>query len=816
MVESCSDSSCSRDCSKSTISLNYCSSLSNLNGFEDLWGRINCERGLALPNVNKGGYKLEISSNCSRTQQIVVGTGNCLRTTNQQSSTRFYCGVNKTLVEEQYWYKRDCTGLPDRIRELPFRLNGNCTNNLILRQCVPLIYTNEGFMGFWALPFISVILVYLYFIRLRLLAGFLQLITLQFSKALQSLLILDFFKNIIQIFIFNFTTFSRFISNLIVLLNIGTFTSMGSFLCIWYLLEDKCPNDSIYLSERPLYITFGFIIGFLTILLFFKSLSFCFSFQIVTRDYEDHPTIFDTIGVYDYYSRYYFKNPLCPNFTRCKGDYGSFFTLFVTIPMNIVSIIYSYYLLNHVKLTEIEVACKSTREIPLILGLIGISNSILLFITLAFFFIVILSFIITFLLSIIPKTSFKPTVKKEVKKELKKETIPLIVKKDKNTEMMESLASTKIIDWNKEQLGFWLKLQSLGQYESKLSIFPMSVLVDITEHDLSENGVKDIIHQHSIYAAIKSLNFDSTFIYNPYNITTYSSIQIEEFLLKLEIVKPKELIQKHCLNGPLLTGLIDSELQKLLQIPNTSIGNEKMKFISYSINEDPRFYEKKGYYSWDKNQVSKFITSTIELPKYSKIFLQKGIFGCLIPFINSQDCFIELEISPDHYKSFQTAFENIEETILSTSKVYDWCSNLQIIDNESLQNIKLYGIHSAMLLSLDESELTNVFPIIGKNRMKRNAFLLKLDELRSKYKVKNSQRIQIERKGVSVQLGSVPSISLMEKDDRLCQVCQKNPKNVVSLPCNHLFMCESCSLNVGICQICLSNIEQKITVESFE
>lgn len=760
----CTDMYCKNNCKEYSTTLSSCTRLDGISGYENLYGKINCERGYSLPQVQKGGYQLELYDSCTNkvTQQTIIGTGNCLKGSTSTSSVRIYCGENRTVVEEQYWYKSGCIGLPDQVIEYPYKLGGNCSNNYALKQCRPFFTRNDNFMGFWALPFASCLIVYLFFARFRALFGFLQIVTLQFKRAFETLYISYVFsiENIVTFIKYDFVTISRLLSSSIVSLNIGTFTAMGILLCIWYSNENVCPNDSNYISNSPLQTTFGFIIGFLFVLLFMRSLSFCFAFQESTGECDESETIFNSIGVFDGNSRYYFKNPLCPNSIKFTGDYGTYFMILVTIPMNIVSIIYSFYLFNHVNNTQS--VCKSTRDVPLILAIIGLCNALLLALSIIFFFIIFSSIMISMFIRCIPKPKPKPLVKKEAKNE----TIPLVAKKDKNTEMLESLAQTRVVDWSREQLAFWLKLQSLGQYESKLAIFPMTVLADITENDLAENGVTDMIHQHSIYAAIKSLNFEMTFIYNPYDIKTWNSLQIEEFLTKLEISKPKELIQKYALNGALLKGIKESELQKLLNVPDTHIGNEKMKFISNAINENPRFYEKQGYQTWDKNQVSKLITTTMELPKYQKIFVSKGIFGALLPYINNLECFIELEIQEDHYKSFQTAIENIDEKFLSTSQVYDWCSKLQIVDSESLQNIKKYGIHGAMILSLDETELTHVFPIIGKNRMKRNAFLIQLDELRNKYKVKNPQRIQIERKNVSnsTELGTAPSISFIDKE----------------------------------------------------
>jgi hypothetical protein len=69
----------------------------------------------------------------------------------------------------------------------------------------------------------------------------------------------------------------------------------------------------------------------------------------------------------------------------------------------------------------------------------------------------------------------------------------------------------------------------------------------------------------------------------------------------------------------------------------------------------------------------------------------------------------------------------------------------------------------------------------------------------------------------SVQLNSYSSaFSLKEEfeNQQMCKVCLDSPKCILSMPCNHVVMCEECANQVSKCPICREDIVSTIKIYS--
>jgi len=51
-----------------------------------------------------------------------------------------------------------------------------------------------------------------------------------------------------------------------------------------------------------------------------------------------------------------------------------------------------------------------------------------------------------------------------------------------------------------------------------------------------------------------------------------------------------------------------------------------------------------------------------------------------------------------------------------------------------------------------------------------------------------------------------------EEQERNCVVCLEKERKVLLLPCKHVCLCESCSVNVDVCPLCRAIINSKTTV----
>jgi hypothetical protein len=279
-------------------------------------------------------------------------------------------------------------------------------------------------------------------------------------------------------------------------------------------------------------------------------------------------------------------------------------------------------------------------------------------------------------------------------------------------------------------------------------------------------------------------------------------------LTHLEVAYPQQIVKKYALNGAFLKAILDVELAKILLVStNTSIGAAKMRFILHAIFENPRFFDNLGYQSWKKPKVENFIKNVIELPQYVKQF--NGVFGALLPHLANEECLKELRITPEHFKSFETAFLNVENEIMSVAQVYKWAKDLKI-DPKECENIRKYGIHSAMLLMMNDTEIYYYFPSLEKNRLKKNTLISEMETLSKTYNVTSVRpRLLVESRSEVKQLNSYQPVQ-ENLIDNSCVVCMDRDRAIVTLPCNHMVMCEECAEQLTQCPTCRADIKDTI------
>lgn len=812
----CSDSKCLTNCKDLLFS--HTSSCVDFSGFVGgkQYAQISCEAQQEIPQTPLGGWRIESSpGSCttSRQKSSITGQGLCLPLTTGGKSVRTYCSENRTVVEDSFWFRGDCSGIPSQRRVLWDKelmvCSDNSTMNLIanstLVQCKPMRDMNSDWMAWMTLPLgLALVVGILIWGVGRVLNTAIFLISCQFGKAFKSLRITSIFRNhfLSEFFACYFITWARVISNVLALsTNIGLFIAMVLY-CVWWN-QDRCPQDVPFLSIQGIRPTFGLICAFLGISCIYNVFVFTSTFLFAESDDEETSGFIYSTNNKIYTidtSSSWFKNISRTTWLTFYIDLLSLYSYLQFTVINLVGFVYGVVVLRHVWYSSFFTVCNETRILPIALGLTFVVVFILNIVLLTLFF-------IYGVLLLIPTCaewmagcicSRSPTEEKQ----------PLLKAKDKD--YTKDLGYTSIKNWNRKQFALWLRLQSLGQYESKMSIFPMKTLMDLNYQDLQENGITDVFHQQSLYAAIHTLDFEHPWVYNPYSVETWTTTHVVEFLQKLEISNVQNIVKKYALNGAFLKVIQDGELARILGVNTESeVENHKMRYIIFAIFSNPRFFESKDYQCWGKAKVENWIKHTLELAQYSKFFLNHNVFGAMLPSINNDECFKELGIAPEHYRSFQTAMLNLEHDVLPVSKVYKWARELQI-ESKDCDNIRKFGIHSAMLLSLDEKEIFFYFPSLEKNRLKKNSLINEMEGLAQKYQVnarpKHIQETRGEVKMLNSLEGSAPQFGSDDVVDN-CAVCKMKPKSLILLPCEHMAICDSCSKAVEDCPLCGSHIE---------
>jgi hypothetical protein len=275
----------------------------------------------------------------------------------------------------------------------------------------------------------------------------------------------------------------------------------------------------------------------------------------------------------------------------------------------------------------------------------------------------------------------------------------------------------------------------------------------------------------------------------------------------------------------------ESLLKTVIGFDSSILSDQKVAFIKTMLTEDPLFYTAKGYKSWNSTFVSKWFES-LGITEASR-FQKMKIFGALLPTLKIVDCLKEIGIHPDHYISVLCAIENVDNSFMTLSEVKKWVRNE--FDTSIIKEIKKYAIHGALFLSMNDEYLIRTFPTLQNNKMKRKNLLHKIELLRLKFDIipfdfgniselpSNNPGFKIEEVEISddefssVQLNSYSSaFSIKEEfeNQQMCKVCLDSPKCILSMPCNHVVMCEECANQVSKCPICREEIVSTIKIYS--
>ena len=286
------------------------------------------------------------------------------------------------------------------------------------------------------------------------------------------------------------------------------------------------------------------------------------------------------------------------------------------------------------------------------------------------------------------------------------------------------------------------------------------------------------------------------------------------------------------------------ELLLMFNLKSGFLNDQRVSGIWNLLHFDPYFYKNKGYKSWNSYQVQKYFYQ-LGITE-SKVFYNQKIVGAFLPNLKIVDCLKELGIHKNHYFSVIAAIENIEKDFMTLNEVISWISSE--FDTSIIPEIKKYGIHGALLLSMDESYISNTFPSLRKSNIKKKAFLDKLNTLRYKFDI---TPIQFQNYKISEIIPSHnpefnpsfnPELNESEEDEelitdqsrdsllgtshgknsysqswddeKLCKICLDKEKCMLTLPCRHISMCEDCFGLVGDCPICRTPIQSTIKVFS--
>jgi hypothetical protein len=711
-------------------------------------------------------------------------------------------------------------------------LNKCGLNNFTVIDCKPFIGSDENT---WIIsipiivPLVGLSLIIILFLRGSIFIAIKLLFKLKFNDALKALKIQQLLGlNIKNMKFFYMESPGRMLTSSMMVVNFVFLICIVGLQIHWRVFIGYCEKYDFLNEAYAFYLPFSIIVLFITISLVWSSIIFCAGFYQSTNE-EDRAPIHFT-GIYNGESLFYFNGI---SGKRHRVDLGSLIALILITVMNTCILLYGILVIIYYRApgfcADNEVLAMSI--LSLILGAFAPLSVI--------YFIFCL---ISLGCGCINKTNFKlPPIPAQkglpnlLSLSNHDEEKDLDVKKEDELELLKNTITKQ---WNHDLFMYFLKINGLSKYEKNLGFLSVETFKGINIEDLIQNGVNDEYHQQSFLTLSSSLNLVKTYENEKRKPKTWNIDQVIEFMEHLEINNASSMVKKYAIHGAYLISMNDSQLFKILDLESTLINSFKIQFLKKTLNEKPRFYENEGFESWDNQRIQKFFSDN-GLGEYCKKVKQLRLFGALIPSLKVNECLKELEIKEIHYNSVLTAFENIQFPFMTIQQVLDWVS---LEFDKSLQtDVKKHAVHGAFLMTMDESYICEVFPSLRDNRLKRKAFIDKIDLIRGNFKMIVRPLFTSENLSFNPEYSSMnPTIedistfnpdqnilnlgqnkvqefnpfgqSGFDNDDeeKMCKICFDRLKNTLTMPCNHIAMCEKCANLVTSCPICREPISTRI------
>eukprot|EP01080_Neovahlkampfia_damariscottae_P000452 gene452-6863_t len=707
------------------------------NQYNKIYVKLKCSPTTIQSSSVFGSYEYVFNDKVNKTCASlsvpkIYGTANCIRTSSSYSK-KTVCREGN-ILETFTYNNRDCSGHPYYSSKQAWNFVDKpleCDEGVGLVKCIPYIAPdyNDWIIAFPAIvPVIGLCFIVLLFLRGNIFVALKHAITFKFKDASKALKIDQLFKlNLKQLQFFYMESVGRLMTSILMFANFVMFIVIIGLQIHWRLYIGYCEKYGILNEAFAFYITFSALVVLITFSLMWTGTCFCAGF-FQTNNETDRSLMHFT-GIYNGDSLYYFNGVTG---IRHRTDVGSMIGLMLISIMNALVLAYGVIVI----ILSSGSGCNDSEvfAMAIICLIIGSFSPI----AAVYFIICLINIIIGCITS---KANIKlPTIPKmknisganlmnsESPEDNEEE---LDVSKEKESDM-DLLLQTKAKEWNNQLFMYYFKINGLSKYEKNLGFLSPETFKGIEARDLYENGVTDQIHQRSILSLAKSINLLRVYQNHKNKPETWNTDQVIEFLDHCEIHNASSLVKKYAVNGSLLKSFKDSELFKILDLDYTLINDLRIKFILNALDENPRFYEVEGYESWNNNKVQKFFNDC-GLGEYQRKVRQLRLFGALIPNLMVVDCLKEMEIKEIHVNSVLTAFENISFNFMTIQEVLDWVTSE--FDKSLQSEIKKNAIHGALLLTMEESYICEMFTVLRDNRLKRKAFIDKIDMIRSRYKM---------------------------------------------------------------------------------